>query len=115
MSKSPLIEKTPLMEKYEEETGKLAVWKGELSKHFKKWKIKKEKEEVKQRREEILSASRNEKKKIKQDIKDDKTAGKDYEHLILVENLHKMYLLGTLTDAKIYHTPLVFEDLTLVG
>ena len=55
------------------------------------------------------------KKKIKQDIKDDKTAGKDYEHLILVENLHKMYLLGTLTDAKIYHTPLVFEDLTLVG
>ena len=65
MSKSPIIEKTPLMEKYEEETGKLAVWKGELSKHFKKWKIKKEKEEVKQRREEILSASRNEKKKNK--------------------------------------------------
>jgi len=25
MSKSPIIEKTPLMEKYEEETGKLAV------------------------------------------------------------------------------------------
>ena len=47
MSKAPLIEKTPLMEKYEEETGKLAFWKGEISKNFKKWKIKREKDETK--------------------------------------------------------------------
>ena len=37
MSKSPGIEKTPEMEEYEESTGKLAIWKGEISKNFKKW------------------------------------------------------------------------------
>ena len=40
MTKSPNIEKTPLMERYEEETGKLAIWKGEVSKQFIKWKMK---------------------------------------------------------------------------
>ena len=41
MSKSPIKEKTPLMEQYEEETGKLAIWKGEISNNFKKWKKRK--------------------------------------------------------------------------
>ena len=47
MPKSPVIEKTPLMKQFEEETGKLAIWKGEISKNFKKWKKKKQQEEVK--------------------------------------------------------------------
>ena len=101
MSKSPIIQRTPLMEQYEEETGKLAIWKGELSKNFKKWKIKKDKEEIKQMKEEILSESRIERKKMKQDATDEKIGGKDYEHLIVVENLHKTYLLGTTAVAAL--------------
>jgi len=89
------------MEQYEEETGKLAIWKGELSKNFKKWKVKKEKEEIKHMKEEILSESRIEKKKMKQEVRDDKIGGKDYEHLIVVENLHKTYLLGTTAVAAL--------------
>ncbi len=33
-----IITKNRLMEQYEEETGKLAIWKGELTKEFKNWK-----------------------------------------------------------------------------
>ncbi|MFX0137856.1 MAG: hypothetical protein ACFFDN_29715, partial [Candidatus Hodarchaeota archaeon] len=77
MSKSHTIEKTPLMEQYEEETGKLSIWKGELSKSFKKWKKNKEKEHIKQMKTEILSQSKIEKKKMKKDIREDKVGGKD--------------------------------------
>jgi len=101
MTKSQIIPDKALMEQYEEETGKLAIWKGELSKDFKKWKVKKEKEEIKQMKEEILSESRIEKKKMKQEASDEKIGGKDYKHLIIVENLHKTYLLGTTAVAAL--------------
>ena len=65
MSETSKMKKTPLMEQYEEETGKLAIWKGEISKHFKKWEQRKEKEEIKKQRLEIISEYRVEKKKMK--------------------------------------------------
>ena len=64
MTKSTLTKKTPLMEQYEQETGKLAIWKGEVSKNFKKWEKKNKKEDVKQRKVELLTQSKIEKKKI---------------------------------------------------
>lgn len=93
--------KDPLMQEYEQETGKLAIWKGELSKGFRKWKEKKEKEQIKERKKEILQESRIEKQRIKREIEEDKQAGKDYDHLIVVENLHKTYLLGTTAVAAL--------------
>jgi len=95
------MKKTPLMEEYEEETGKLAFWKGEISKDFNKWKQRKGKEEIKKQKLEIISQSRIEKKKMKKEVKEDKIIGKDYEHLIVVENLHKTYLLGTTAVAAL--------------
>jgi len=94
-----VIRKTPEMEDYEEETGKLAIWKGKLSKDFKKWVEKKRKEEIKQQKTEMLTLSKEEKKKLK--LADDREAGKDYDHLIVVENLHKTYLLGTTAVAAL--------------
>ncbi len=110
MSKSPVLEKTPLMEQYEEETGNLAIWEGELSKNYKKWKKKKEQEEIKQMKQDILSQSRIEKKKMKKEFKEDKVAGKDYEHLIVVENLHKTYLLGTTAVAALRGVDLTIDN-----
>lgn len=101
MSETPNMKKTPMMEQYEEETGKLAIWKGEISKQFKKWEQRKEKEEIKKQKLEIISESRVEKKKMKKEVKEDKIVGKDYEHLIVVENLHKTYLLGTTAVAAL--------------
>jgi len=109
MTKSPTIEKSPLMEQYEQETGKLAIWKGEVSKHFKNWKKKKKQEEIKQQKVEILTQSKIEKKKMKKEIRDDKVAGKDYEHLIVVENLHKTYLLGTTAVAALRGVDLTID------
>ncbi|MFW9820288.1 MAG: ABC transporter ATP-binding protein [Candidatus Thorarchaeota archaeon] len=110
MPKSPVIEKTPLMEQFEEETGKLAIWKGELSKNFKKWKKRRKEEEIKQMKEELLTQSRIEKKKIKKNVKEDKVAGKDYDHLIVVENLHKTYLLGTTAVAALRGVDLIIDN-----
>ncbi len=104
------LKKTPLMEQYEEETGKLAIWKGELSKQFEKWKKKKGKETIRKQKLEIISQSREEKKKMKKDAKSDKIAGKDYEHLIVVENLHKTYLLGTTAVAALRGVDLVIDS-----
>ena len=101
MSETPNMKKTPMMEQYEEETGKLAIWKGEISKQFKKWEQRNEKEEIKKQKLEIISESRVEKKKMKKEVKEDKIVGKDYEHLIVVENLHKTYLLGTTAVAAL--------------
>jgi putative ABC transport system ATP-binding protein len=101
MSNNSIIKKTPLMIEYEEETGKLAIWKGTISKDFEKWSKNKKKEENKQEKLEILKESRIEKKRLKKETKEDKIAGKDYEHLILVENLHKTYLLGTTAVAAL--------------
>ncbi|MFX1554413.1 MAG: ABC transporter ATP-binding protein, partial [Promethearchaeota archaeon] len=110
MSKLPEIEKTPLMEQYEEETGNLAIWKGELSKKYKKWIKKKEQDKIKQMKTEILTQSRIEKKKMKKEFKEDKVAGKDYEHLIVVENLHKTYLLGTTAVAALRGVDLTIDN-----
>jgi putative ABC transport system ATP-binding protein len=110
MSKSSILEKTPLMEQFEEETGKLAIWKGELSKNFKKWKKQKKEEEVKQMKEELLTQSRIEKKKMKKDVKEDKITGKNYDHLITVENLHKTYLLGTTAVAALRGVDLTIDN-----
>ena len=95
MSNSHVYNRTPEMEEYEEKTGKLAVWKGKISKDFKKWQEKKKKEEIKREKEDFLSYSRKEKKEVKRELKEGKEVGKDYEHLIVAENLHKTYLLGT--------------------
>ena len=65
MSESRIIKKTPEMEDYEEETGKLAVWKGIVSKDFKKWQIKKQKDSIKKEKVETLSLSRQERKQVK--------------------------------------------------
>lgn len=101
MTNDNQIRKTPEMEEYEQETGKLAIWKGKLSKGFKKWRKKKQKEEIKKQKMELLTASREEKRKLKKDTKEGKQVGKDYEHLIVVENLHKTYLLGTTAVAAL--------------
>ncbi|MGV9173137.1 MAG: ABC transporter ATP-binding protein [Promethearchaeia archaeon] len=94
-------EKTPLMEEYEQDTGKLAVWKGELTKDFQKWKKKKEKEIAKQEKLEELKEAKKERKKLKGELGQEKQVGKDYDHLIVVENLHKTYLLGTTAVAAL--------------
>jgi putative ABC transport system ATP-binding protein len=109
MPKTPLIKKTPLMEKYEEETGRLAIWKNEVSKQFIKWKQKQEREEIKKEKLNIISQSRIEKKKMKREAKEDKVPGKDYEHLIVVENLHKTYLLGTTAVAALRGVDLTID------
>ncbi|MFX1329565.1 MAG: ABC transporter ATP-binding protein [Promethearchaeota archaeon] len=110
MSKSPIIKKTPEMEDYEEETGKLAIWKGEISKDFKKWLKKKEQEKIKQEKNAILTQSRTEKKKMKVESLDDKIIGKDYEHLIVVDGLHKTYLLGTTAVAALRGVDLTIDS-----
>ena len=110
MTKSPTIEKSPLMEQYEQETGKVAIWKGEISKHFKKWKKKKKQEEIKQQKVEILTQSKIEKKKMKKEIGEDKVAGKDYEHLIVVDSIHKTYLLGTTAVAALRGIDLTIDN-----
>ncbi|MHA1726201.1 MAG: ABC transporter ATP-binding protein [Promethearchaeota archaeon] len=93
--------KTPLMEEYEEETGRLAIWKGQITKDFQKWKKKKEKKQRKELIKEKLLESKVEKERKKKEIEEDKEVGKDYEHLIVVENLHKTYLLGTTAVAAL--------------
>ena len=110
MPKTHLLKKTPLMEQYEEETGRLAIWKGEASKQFEKWKKKKQKDEIKKEKWEIVSQSRIEKKKMKKEAKQDRVAGKDYEHLIVVENLHKTYLLGTTAVAALRGVDLTIDS-----
>ncbi|MBY9021386.1 MAG: ABC transporter ATP-binding protein [Candidatus Lokiarchaeota archaeon] len=89
------------MDDYENETGKLAIWKGIESKEFQKWQLKKQKISVKKQKLESLSLSREERKNIKLELKQEKEVGRDYEHLIVVENLHKTYLLGTTAVAAL--------------
>ncbi len=103
------FKKTPEMEQYEEETGKLSVWKGDLSKDYQKWIEKKKFGEIKKQKLEMLKESRTTKKEFKKESKEDKEAGKDYEHLIVVENLHKTYLLGTTAVAALRGVDLVID------
>ena len=65
MANDTKIRKTPEMEEYEQETGKLAIWKGKLSKDFKKWQKKKQKNEIKKQKIELLTESREEKRQLK--------------------------------------------------
>jgi len=109
MSESRIIKKTPEMEEYEEETGKLAIWKGKVNKDFKKWQIKKQKDSIKKQKIETLSLSRQERKQVKIELKQQKEVGKDYEHLIVVENLHKTYLLGTTAVAALRGVDLTID------
>ena len=95
------IKKTPEMNDYENETGKLAIWKGIERREFKKWQLKKQKNVIKKKKLETLSLSREERKKIKLELKQEKEVGRDYDHLIVVENLHKTYLLGTTAVAAL--------------
>ena len=110
MSNSHVYNRTPEMEEYEEKTGKLAVWKGKISKDFKKWQEKKKKEEIKREKEDFLSYSRKEKKEVKRELKEGKEVGKDYEHLIVAENLHKTYLLGTTAVAALRGVDLTIDS-----
>jgi len=109
MSEARIIKKTPEMEEYEFETGKLAIWKGKESKEFRKWQVKKQKQLIKKQKSETLSLSREERKHLKTDLKQEKEIGKDYEHLIVVENLHKTYLLGTTAVAALRGVDLTID------
>ena len=109
MSERRVIQKTPEMEEYENETGKLAIWKGKESKNFRKWQIRKQKDEIKKQKAETLSLSREQRKQMKTDLKQEKEIGKDYEHLIVVENLHKTYLLGTTAVAALRGVDLTID------
>lgn len=109
MSESRIVKKTPEMEDYEEETGKLAIWKGKVNKDFKKWQIQKQKDSIKKEKIETLSLSRQERKQVKTELKQEKEVGKDYEHLIVVENLHKTYLLGTTAVAALRGVDLTID------
>ena len=60
MSEGRNFKKTPEMDDYENETGKLAIWKGIESKEFQKWQLKKQKISVKKQKLESLSLSREE-------------------------------------------------------
>jgi len=107
--KQPSVKKTEIMEQYEEETGKLSIWKGELSKGFIKWKEQQERQAIKKQKIEILAESRLAKKAMRKDIAQDKRAAKDYDHLIVVENLHKTYLLGTTAVAALRGIDLIID------
>ena len=103
------IIKTPEMERYEEETGNLAIWKGKVSNNFKNWQEKKKKEEIKKKKSEILSLSREERDRVKLEDRHQKDVDKDYKHLIVVENLHKTYLLGTTAVAALRGVDLTID------
>ncbi|MFW9949061.1 MAG: ABC transporter ATP-binding protein [Candidatus Thorarchaeota archaeon] len=109
MADGRIVKKTPEMDEFENETGKLAIWKGKESKEFQKWQIKKQKDLIKEQKTETLSLSREQRKQIKTELKQEKEIGKDYEHLIVVENLHKTYLLGTTAVAALRGVDLTID------
>ncbi len=109
MSERRIVKKSPEMDEYENETGKLAIWKGRESKDFRKWQMKKQKNSLKKQKMESLSLSREERKKIKLELKQEKEVGRDYDHLIVVENLHKTYLLGTTAVAALRGVDLTID------
>lgn len=91
---------TELMKLYEEQTGNLAVIDGEITSEFKKWKNKRLKEKVKQQRKQELGKIEKQ-REVKEKYDEGKKAGKDYDHLIVVENIHKTYILGTTAIAAL--------------
>ncbi len=109
MSEGRIVKKTLEMDEYENETGKLAIWKGSESKEFRKWQMKKQKSSIKKQKSEVLTLSREERKKFKSELKQEKEVGRDYDHLIVVENLHKTYLLGTTAVAALRGVDLTID------
>ena len=109
MSEGRIVKKTEEMDEYENETGKLAIWKGKESKEFRKWQVKKQKNTIKKQKMESLTLSREERKKFKSELKQEKEVGRDYDHLIVVENLHKTYLLGTTAVAALRGVDLTID------
>lgn len=103
------MEKTELMSDFEQETGKLAIWNGEVTEEFKRWKVQKEKAKIKKEKQIILKKSRKERKRFKLASKEEKEVGKDYDHLIVVENLHKTYLLGKTAVAALRGVNLIID------
>ena len=55
MSEGRIIKKTPEMDEFDNETGKLAIWKGKESKDFRNWQVKKQKNLIKEQKVETLS------------------------------------------------------------
>lgn len=91
---------TELMKLYEDQTGNLAVIEGEITDEFKQWRNKKRKEKIKEeRKQELIKIEKQ--REIKEDYDAGKKAGKDYDHLIVVENIHKTYILGTTAIAAL--------------
>jgi len=109
MTEGRIVKKTLEMDEYENETGKLAIWKGSESKEFRKWQMKKQKNSIKKQKSELLTLSREERKKFKSELKQEKEVGRDYDHLIVVENLHKTYLLGTTAVAALRGVDLTID------
>ncbi|TFF98457.1 MAG: ABC transporter ATP-binding protein [Promethearchaeota archaeon] len=88
------------MKLYEDQTGNLAVIEGEITDEFKQWRNKKRKEKIKEeRKQELIKIEKQ--REIKEDYDAGKKAGKDYDHLIVVENIHKTYILGTTAIAAL--------------
>ena len=72
MSEQRIIKKTPEMDEFENETGKLAIWKGKESKEFRKWQVKRQKDLIKKQKADTLSLSREQRKQMKIDLKQEK-------------------------------------------
>ncbi len=91
---------TELMKVYEEQTGNLAVIDGEVTTEFRKWRKKRIREKEKQeRKKELIKVEKQ--RELKEEFEEGKKAGKDYDHLIVVENIHKTYILGTTAIAAL--------------
>ncbi|MBY9014091.1 MAG: ABC transporter ATP-binding protein [Candidatus Lokiarchaeota archaeon] len=71
--------------------------------------MKKQKNSIKKQKLDSLTLSREERKKIKIELKQEKEVGRDYDHLIVVENLHKTYLLGTTAVAALRGVDLTID------
>ena len=104
-----IVEKSEDMEEFEEDTGKLAIWKGKVSKDFLKWREHKRKEEIKEDKEKILELTREEKKRFKKNVMSDEGDEDAYDHLIKIVNLHKTYLLGTTAVAALRGVDLTID------
>jgi putative ABC transport system ATP-binding protein len=101
MEKENSIEKSTLMEEYEENTGNVSIWNGEVTEDFQRWKKEKLAEQKRNEKLEKLNQGKDLIRAKEREYDEGKEVGKDYEHLITVENLHKTYLLGTTAVAAL--------------
>ncbi|TXT67173.1 MAG: ABC transporter [Promethearchaeota archaeon] len=103
------MRETELMKQYEEETGNLAIIEGEITSKYRDWKSRKHKQKTKEKRKQELEQAQKTSKKIKEQFDQGKKVDKDYDHLIVVENLHKTYLLGTTAIAALRGVDLIID------